>query len=89
MREFSIEEDLKKELGKLLKRDRVFYDTIMKKIEEILTCPDVTHYKNLRSPLQEFKRVHVKSSFVLTFKYLTTEDKIIFYKLDHHDYIYK
>ncbi len=88
MREFSIEEDLKKELSKLFKRDKAFYDAIMNKMEEILNCVDVSHYKNLRSPLQEFKRVHIKSSFVLTFKYLQTENKIIFYKLDHHDYIY-
>ena len=89
MREFSIEEDLKKNLSKISKKDKILYNVIMKKIEEILTCEDVNHYKNLKKPLQDFKRVHVKSSFVLTFKYIESEDKVVFYRLKHHDDIYK
>lgn len=88
MRRFSIEESLKKELDKVHKKDPVLYEAVMGKIEEILTCVDVNHYKNLRKPLQEFKRVHVKSSFVLIFKYVVSENKVIFYDLDHHDFIY-
>jgi mRNA-degrading endonuclease RelE of RelBE toxin-antitoxin system len=60
----------------------------MKKIEEILSNEDLDHYKNLRVPLQNFKRVHVRGPFVLTFKYIKSEDKIVFYDFDHHDYIY-
>jgi len=56
MREFSIEEDLKKNLSKISKKDKILYNAIMKKIEEILTCEDVNHYKNLKKPLQDFKR---------------------------------
>lgn len=61
----------------------------MGKINEIATCDDVNHYKNLRNPLQHLKRVHIMSSFVLTFRYIESEDKIIFYDFDHHDNIYK
>jgi YafQ family addiction module toxin component len=89
MRSFLIEEKLEKELEKSAKRDKVLYEAIIKKMEEILNCPDINHYKNLKTPLQEFKRVHVRSSFVLLFKYNISEDKIIFYDLDHHDYIYR
>ena len=88
MREFSLEEGLRKVLQKIAKKDKVMHEAVMKKIEEIISCEDVNHYKNLRAPLQEFKRVHIKSSFVLIFKYLASEDKIIFFKLDHHDNIY-
>ena len=63
MREFSIEDKLKKLLNKIFKKDRVMYDAIMKKIEEILTCEDVDHYKNLKKPLQDFKRVHAIKQF--------------------------
>ena len=45
--------------------------------------------KNLKKPLPYLKRVHVKSSFVLTFKYIKSEDKVIFYNYNHHDNIYK
>jgi YafQ family addiction module toxin component len=88
MREFSIEENLRKTLKKLLKKDKATYGILMKKMHEIITCSDVNHYKNLRKPLQYLKRVHVKGHFVLIFKYIPSEDKIIFYDFDHHDNIY-
>ena len=87
MREFSVEADLKDGLVKLLKKDRKTYESLMSKMEEILSCPDVNHYKNLRRPLQHLKRVHV-GPFVLTFKYVESEDKVVFYSFKHHDKIY-
>ena len=88
MREFSIENNLQKILKKLFKRDKTTYEAIMEKINEILTCPDVNHYKNLRAPLQCLKRVHVNGPFVLTFEYFSETDKVAFYDFDHHDGIY-
>lgn len=88
MRDFLTEEGLKKILAKLFKKDRSTYEALMGKIKEIVNCEKVNHYKNLRNPLQHLKRVHI-GSFVLTFKYLEAEDKVIFYDFDHHDNIYK
>ena len=88
MREFAIEKKLQKILEKVQKKDKVLYQAFQRKVEEILTCPDVNHYKNLRKPLQHLKRVHILGSFVLTFRYLEAEDKIILYDLAHHDTIY-
>ena len=87
MRDFSIEDGLKKILAKLLKRDKSTYEALMSKIKEIVNCGDVNHYKNLRNPLQHLKRTHI-GSFVLTFKYVEAEDKLYFYDFDHHDNIY-
>lgn len=89
MREFKIEEKLKKELAKLSKKDRGLYDSAQKKFMEIISCEDVSHYKNLRKPLQGFKRVHVRGSFVLIFKYIPSKDQVVFYALEHHDSAYK
>jgi mRNA-degrading endonuclease RelE of RelBE toxin-antitoxin system len=89
MHNFVIEDGLKKSLIKLFKKDKVTYEILMKKIEEIISTQDISHYKNLRKPLQDFKRVHVRGPFVLTFKYIESENKILFYDFDHHDYIYK
>ena len=89
MREFEIELNLRKILSKLFKKEKRRYDILMSKIEEILTCENVEHYKNLRKPLQRFKRVHINSNFVLAFKYDKTQDRVIFYDFDHHDKIYK
>lgn len=88
MREFSVEENLQRTLKKLFKKDKATYNALMSKMQEILTCGDVNHYKNLRKPLQHLKRVHVKGAFVLTFKYAESEDKVVFYDVDHHDHIY-
>jgi len=89
MRKFSIEEKLEKILSKLWKKDRHRYDIIMQKIQEIITCIDVDHYKNLKTPLQHLKRVHVNTQFVLVFKYDRENDTVIFYDVDHHDSIYR
>ena len=89
MREFEIEINLKRILSKLYKKEKRRYDIIMSKMEEILTCENVEHYKNLKKPLQRFKRVHIDSNFVLAFKYDKDHDRVIFYDFDHHDEIYK
>ena len=86
MHKYSVEEGLRKNLESLYKKDRVTYEALIKKMEDILNT-DAEHYKNLRAPLQDFKRVHVRGPFVLIFKYV--KDEISFYELDHHDRIYK
>jgi len=88
MREFSVEKKLRKIMNKLSKKDPSMFKTLIDKIDEIIKSRDVNHYKNLRKPLQHFKRVHIKSSFVLTFKYIEGGDKVMFYDFDHHDNIY-
>ena len=89
MRDFSIEDELKRKLIKLKKKDKARYNIIVNKMDEILNCMDVNHYKNLKQPLQKYKRVHLKGAFVLTFKYIESDDKISFYKFGHHDEIYE
>jgi len=84
---YEIHPDLDKILARLAKRDKVQYEAIMKKVAEVISSENLTHYKNLRSPLQEYKRVHVHSSFVLLF--LIKNDTICFRYYDHHDNIYQ
>ena len=89
MREFEISEKLKKYLSKISKKDKVRYESAVKKIKEIINSKDVNHYKNLRKPLQHLKRVHIDSSFVLTFEFKEKENILKFIDLEHHDKIYK
>lgn len=89
MRKFSVEEKLRKTIGKLSKKDPSMFDDLLEKIDEIITCKNIDYYKNLRKPLQHLKRVQIKGSFILTFGYIESEDKIIFYDFDHHHKIYK
>ena len=89
MRRFSVEEKLRKTIGKLSKKYPSMFNDLLEKIDEIITCKNINHYKNLRKPLHHLKRVHIKGPFILTFRYIESEDKIIFYDFDHHDRIYK
>jgi len=89
MRKFDIEEKLHRILKKLFSKDKIRYGIIWKKINEVVNSSDVEHYKNLKFPMNEFKRVHIDGSFVLIFQYDKKNDKLIFYDLDHHDKIYR
>ncbi len=60
---------------------------VQSKIEEILNSESIEHYKNLRYDMKDRKRVHI-GHFVLVFKLIETENKIIFVDFDHHDNIY-
>lgn len=89
MRSFDIEIKLHQILKKLFKKDKLRYEIIWKKINEIINCSDIEHYKNLKYPMQQFKRVYIDNSFVLVFKYDKTNNKVLFYDLEHHDRIYR
>jgi len=82
---YEIHPDLDKILSKLAKRDRVQFEAILKKIDEIIHCENIGHYKNLRATLQNYKRVHI-ASFVLLFT--IKNDVILFRYYDHHDNVY-
>jgi len=89
MKKFGVKDGLKKKLRKISKKDNVLHQAVEKKIKEILDCENIDHYKNLRKPMQNYKRVHVKSSFVLIFEYDVEKDYVVFCNLDHHDGVYK
>lgn len=84
---FYIEKSLKRKLTKLHKKDKVMYEAVMRKIQEIIQNPH--HYKPLRRDLKNIRRVHIKKSFVLVFTLYEDEDLVKFLDLDHHDVIYK
>jgi YafQ family addiction module toxin component len=78
---------LRKKLRKIFKRNRLQHEIIFKKVAEILQNPQ--HYKNLRAPMQFLKRVHIDSSFVLTFSVDESTKTITLEDYDHHDNIYQ
>ena len=88
MREFEIKPELDKKLIKLSKKDKSLYDSIIKKINEVVNSGDVDHYKNLRYNMKDSKRVHI-GHFVLVFSYQKSRDFVSFEEFDHHDNIYK
>ncbi|MAH03881.1 addiction module toxin RelE [Candidatus Pacearchaeota archaeon] len=88
MHKFEVEEKLHKVLKKLFKKDKKRYEIVWKKITEVVNNSNIEHYKNLRFPMNNFKRVHIDKSFILIFNHDKIHNKIKFYDLDHHDNIY-
>ena len=88
MREFEIKPELGKKLVKLSKKDKSRYETVMKKIEEVVSSSDIEHYKNLRYDMKDSKRVQI-GHFVLVFSYDKAKDFVSFEDYDHHDNIYE
>ena len=83
-----IQPSLQRILNKLSKKDKSLYEQVLNKIEEVINSGDVEHYKNLRYDMKDRKRAHIHH-FVLVFKFIKEENKVIFIDFDHHDNIYK
>ncbi|MBI2143109.1 type II toxin-antitoxin system mRNA interferase toxin, RelE/StbE family [Candidatus Woesearchaeota archaeon] len=81
-----ISEQIDKILGKLKKKNRKQLEIINKKVEEIRENP--YHYKPLKGDMKGARRVHIDTSFVLTYE-IDEEAKIVrLLDYDHHDKIY-
>lgn len=80
-----IHPDLDRILKKLSKKDKTQFEAVIAKMEQIARGSD--HYKNLRAPFNEYKRVHINASFVLIFK--IDKDTVLFRYYAHHDEVYK
>jgi len=87
MHNWKLSEHLQGVIKKLSKRDKTLYEQLLKKINGIITCENVEHYKNLRYNMKDSKRVHI-DHFVLVFQYDVPIDMINFDDFDHHDNIY-
>jgi YafQ family addiction module toxin component len=74
---------------KKLKKDKDRYKKLNKKIQQIILLneDEINHFKNLKAPLQKYKRVHFNSHFVIIFQ--LKNKKIIFKDFNHHDKIYE
>jgi mRNA-degrading endonuclease RelE of RelBE toxin-antitoxin system len=83
-----ISDDLRKTLVILKRKDNTMFQMVEKKIMQIASLDSVSiqHFKNLRSPLSDYKRVHL-GSYVLLFH--VQASNIIFDAFEHHDKIYQ
>lgn len=87
MYKYDVRKSLEKIFLKLAKKNPQQLLIIEKKMNEIVHNPH--HYKNLRAPLQNLKRVHIDTSFVLVFSVDEAKKIVIFEDFDHHDKIYQ
>lgn len=91
MFEFDISETLRKKLEKLSKKDKILAMNYKKKVLEIInqTNDSINTYKNLKSPLQNYKRIHLTDNYLLIFKVYNKKNIILFVDIIHRDKAYK
>ena len=82
--EFDMTETLDRKLKKLQKKDKPLLVACRKKISEIIQNPH--HYKHLR--YEDRFRVHVRGSFVLTYRVFEEDKCVLFLDIAHHDKAY-
>lgn len=91
MFDFNFSDELKFIIKKLVKKDKKRVEILQKKVNEVISCDSISidRYKNLKYSMKDFKRVHIDSHFILTFKVDKQKNFILFDDFDHHDRIYK
>ena len=87
---FDLHDKVKIILKKLSKKDKKRVEIINKKIKDVINNDHQTieRYKNLKSPLQHLKRVHIDKHFVLTFHVNKEKNFILFVDFDQYDNVY-
>lgn len=86
MYEYEIKGKLDKEFRKMAKRDRVLYDAVRGKMDQILDNPYLG--KPLRRVLKGKRRVHI-GHFVLIYEIDEKRHRVTFLGFTHHDEAYK
>lgn len=88
MRKVLIEKSLEKQLSKLFRKDKQLYDAVFKKVQELSQSSNLHTYKNLRAPLQNYKRIHITGTHVLLFRFLEAKNLLVLVDFEHRDKVY-
>jgi len=88
MNPYDITDILRKKLRKIGKKDKVLAQNFYRKLMEIISRDEsgINAFKNLKSPMNEYKRIHLTDNFILLFK--LHKNKIIFIDIRHRDDVY-
>ena len=88
--DYDISKKLEKKLRKIAKKDTILALNFKKKFNEIINhnANTIDTYKNLKSPLNYMKRIHLTDNFVLLFVVHKNENHILFVDIIHRDYAY-
>jgi len=81
-----IRTELDGKFEKLAKKNKKQIEIVLNKANEILENPH--RYKNLRTPMNHLKRIHIDKHFVLVFSVDEESKTVTLEDYDHHDNIY-
>ena len=82
----SISDLADKKFRKLARKNKIQLEIINKKIQQILVNP--YHFKPLKGDMKGARRVHIDTSFVLTYEIDEKLKIVTLLDYDHHDNIY-
>jgi len=87
---YNLSPRLRKKVSKLAKKDKVLALVFRKKLQEVISHNEksIDTYKNLKSPQNEFKRIHLTGSHVLVFSVNKQKNHIIFVDIIYWDNAY-
>ena len=90
MLKFGFTKSLERKIRKLKTKDKILVQNFKRKFEEIINEDEfsIQRYKNLKSPQNEFKRIHLTDNFILLFKFLKKEKFVLFVDIVHRDRAY-
>ncbi len=85
---YDISDILRKKLKKIAKKDKFLALNFYKKVQEVITrnSKSIKMYKNLKSPMNEYKRIHLTDNYILLF--LVKNNHIVFIDIKHWDHVY-
>ncbi len=80
---YNISDVLKQKLEKLCKKDKILAQIFYKKVQEIISRDkkSINAYKNLKSPLNQYKRTHLTDNYILLFA--VEKNHIVFVDIRH------
>lgn len=83
--------EMEADLKAVGKKNKPLALLVLRKIQEVVSrdLTTIQFYKNLRAPLNRYKRVHVADSFVLAFRVLPELNQVLFARFCHHDDVYR
>lgn len=89
MLKFELSSKLQKKVKIIAKKDKVLAKIFKKKLVEIINrnLVSINTYKNLKSPLNDYKQIHLTDNYILLFK--LDKDVILFIDILHWDKAYK
>ena len=86
MHSLEYSDDCRDEIRKLCRKNSTLEDALRKKIDRILETPH--HFKPLRAPLQNKRRVHVMGCYVLIYEVIEETKTVRLLRFSHHDDAY-
>ncbi|MFP4656115.1 MAG: type II toxin-antitoxin system RelE family toxin [Candidatus Woesearchaeota archaeon] len=88
---YDLSDKLRRKTKKLGKKDRILAENMKNKIKEIVSHNKNTidTYKNLKSSMDEYKRIHLTDNYILLFVVNKEENHTLFMDIAHWDKVYR